>query len=180
MAFFEVEHFIEEARHVQSQREIGIKSFAGVDLLARQPSGRTEGELHLISIEVGACRSDCGPHDDVLESSVVDEGIMNALRLCLELCGIVDVLPFASPAGAEIKAPGFRAEFARLEYFFERGFCIALLRLSDPRSNAVAGYGTCHENDVTVPAGQRFPAVGEFLDLELYFLSSLQFHGIGD
>src|SRR5574341_87237 len=81
-----------------------------------------KGELHLVAIEIDffsrKSRQSRGPD----KPSYVLQCFFDLLSLILHLLGIIQILPFTSPADAEMRTSGNRPEEGRPGQFDRLGF----------------------------------------------------------
>ena len=89
----------------------------------------------------------------------------------LELRGVVEVLPGAPAADAEVRARRLDAARARLEQLDGARLGVAALVLRDARPHAVAGQRAGDEHHQLAVPGDAPPAVGEAVDGELELLA---------
>ena len=145
----------------------------------RRPLGAVRpGVLELVAVAVLLGRR----HDRLeldLDPAEAPERVVDLRRLVPHLLGVVEVLPGAAAAHAEVRAARRHAARARLEHLDGASLGVAALELRDPGPHAVAGEGPRHEHDQLAVAGDAAPAEGEAVDGEVDLLTAVEGDGHG-
>ena len=102
-------HFVEELGDVKSKSAMGGQRFTGGYLLGSAPGFSGEGEFQLVAVVVDVVGAADGPHPGAVDITETLEVVAHLTLLGVELCGIVQCLPFASAADSEMGTTGFDA-----------------------------------------------------------------------
>ena len=105
---------------------------------------------------------------------VVDLGV-----LVPHLLGVVEVLPGAAAADAEVRAARLHPARAGLEQLDRAGLGVAALELRDAGAHAVAGKRPRDEDHQLAVPGDAAAAVGERVDGEVDLLTAVKGDGHG-
>jgi len=98
------------------------------------------------------------------------QGVGYLRLLVAQLLGVVQVLPGAATAHAEVLAARGDASRARLQQLDRARLGVAALELGDPGPHPVPGQRLCNEHDQLAVTGNAASAVGEAVDHKLELL----------
>ena len=178
-AVLDVEHFVEEGGDVEAE---GAGLGRGVGC-GRQvvPCPRGEGELELVAILVDVFGTADGLHAGAVEVSQPLEVVPHLLLLGGQLVGVVEGLPAAATAGAEMGTLGRHPPVGELVDGHGLAFGIAFLLLEDFDVGHVAGDDVGDEDHHAVDAGNGFAFGADVGDGDVleYGLLFFLLHGLG-
>jgi hypothetical protein len=134
---------------------------------------RGPGELHLVAVPEGRDGGDDRVELEVRLVADALERVPHLRGLVAQLRLVVEVLPAAATAGAEIRARGLDAVGAALQHL--HGHCVAVppLHLGDARAHPVARQGPIDEQHEVVEACNAASPEGERAHGELDLATSL-------
>ena len=145
----------------------------------RRPLGpRRPRVLELVAVAVLLGRG----HDRLerhLEPAEATQSVVDLGRLVANLLGVVEVLPRAATADAEVRAARLHPAGAGLQELDRAGLGVAALQLRDARPHAVARKRTRDEDHQLAVPGDAAAAVGEGVDGEVDLLTAMKGDGHG-
>ncbi len=125
MAFFDIQNFVESTRNMKTGG-IAIGEFlAAVELFAGEPHAVRESILHLVAVLPDFFTSESRSNLGQLHHGYACEGIVHLPVLALKLETVMQVLPAATTAYAEVGACRNTTHTGRFHYPFDFTYGIA-------------------------------------------------------
>ena len=178
VAAVDVDDLLEAARRVETEREVrGLHRIR--QLLRQQEAAVAEGEVDLVAVAERQGRGQGGVHRRVGKPAEPLQRVGDELALEAELRGVIDVLPLAAAADAEVRAARRDARRGRPQHRGEAGLEVVRLELRDLRADAVADgdHALDEHGEPVVEAAEALGRLGEVADVQLDGLAAAEARG---
>ena len=177
-AMLNVEHLVEHTGHMEAQTALLVKLavFVSPQIIIGEPSHRGEGVFQLVAVIVLLLRPDDGHQLRKLKFSEVLEVVLHLFLLVSQLFAIVEHLPFAAAAHAEMAAWGHHAVGRGLAHRQQVRLRVPVLALIDFHIHHIAGHGKGDKNGETVQLGHGLALRTRGDDFQVFYVISFECH----
>ncbi len=141
-----VEHLVEAAGDMESQRRRRLDLVCAGYLLVGKPAAVGEGKFEFVAIVLRCCRAQARPYLGQLDASYAVELVGHLLRLLPQLLVVGQVLPLAAAANAEVRAERLDAHRRALDEPHRTPLHVTAVPLDYPYVHHVARHGHRHED----------------------------------